>query len=101
MERAEKESPLAGNGCDTIAKSARLKTWGECGIEEKVERLRHELRDARNTASYAARNAGEAQRIASTHIHGELGQVAIPAESRGGQMGLQGDTEGRGYDPLR
>lgn len=101
MER-ETDSPLGQNqACEAGAKSiARAKTWDECGLEEKVERIRQELRATRDTAGYAARNSVEALKIAATHIHGELGQVAIQVQGHG-QMGFSAGGEGRGYDPLR
>lgn len=79
--------------------AAREKRWDECGLEEKVERLRRQLMQQRNVAEAAYRTADEAKRVASEHQHGQYGSVMVPVYgganlSRGGQLG------GSSIDPL-
>ena len=84
-------TPMAG-------RASREKTWDECPIEEKLERLRRELRDQRETFQYVARTATQAQSTAERHQHNQnTGEVLTsPRQGSGGMMG-----DGRGFDPLR
>lgn len=52
----------------------RPKPWAECGIEEKVERLRFELLNLRYTAAIAR----QTERMFENHIHDAQGVVAVP-----------------------
>lgn len=80
---------------EAMAKRERL--WEECGIEEKVERLRMALMRARETAQYAAKNASAANELAERHQHNPAtGEVLRPAQRHGGA-----ESSGSGYDPLR
>jgi len=94
-DRLKKAAPQAG----TQTGAMRELTWDECGIEEKVERLRREFRMARDIQEYTARTAGDAAEIARDHSHGDHGQVLTPVRRHGGHAELAGS--GRGFDPLR
>lgn len=85
----------AGNALGRIDK-----TWDECGIEEKVERIRQQLRAHRDVTEYAARSASQALDLSRNHQHGATGEVLKPVNGHGGgsQTGLVG---GSGFDPLR
>lgn len=92
----------AGSALGRIDKTAivdakREKTWDECGIEEKVERIRRELLGVRDMGHSAYRNANEARELAARHQHSASGEVLRSAERSGGMVG----AEGRGFDPLR
>ncbi len=65
-------------GCETRAQ--REKRWDECGIEEKVERLRMVLRAVNERSSHAQRTAVEAHDIARRHEHGSQMQVVMPVD---------------------
>lgn len=100
-EQAATESLSRGRNpnklADMGATAAREKTWDECGIEEKVERLRISLIRARETAQYATRNAVEARDLAERHQHNPTtGEVLRSAQRHGGV-----ESAGSSYDPLR
>lgn len=61
--------------------AARERTWAECGIEQKVERLRSELMRARETARGAANIASSAERVAQCHEHNAGGRVLVSPDS--------------------
>ena len=64
------------------------KTWGECGIEEKVERLRRVLGDVGMVAARAERIGGDALEGLVNHRHDTLGLPVTPIGKAGG-MGSQ------------
>lgn len=95
-ETKEAENPLATIGSNK-AMAKRDKTWDECGIEEKVERLRMMLMRTRESAQYAAKNASAANDLAERHQHNHAtGEVLRPVQRHGGAM-----EGGSSYDPLR
>ncbi len=90
-----KEEAIGKLGEAMMAK--REKTWDECGIEEKVERLRQQLRNHRDMSGHTYRRASEAHDLAQNHQHSPTGEVLKPARERGGAE----QAGGSGYDPLR
>lgn len=100
IERAAKQATEAAQmqaGCNGTA--AREKRWDECGIEEKVERLRTELQDRRPFADAAFNLARKAWRTVTRHQHQAIdGRVLVDVEDRGGDEGL---LAGRSFDRLR
>ncbi|TAK84320.1 MAG: hypothetical protein EPO20_14620 [Betaproteobacteria bacterium] len=82
-------------GCETRAQ--REKRWDECGIEEKVERLRVVLRAVGERSLQAQRVAVEAVDVARRHEHGAQMQVVMPCDDRNhalatiAKVGVEGD----------
>lgn len=60
---------------------ARAKAWGECGIEEKVERLRRALIELRWGVQDARRRAHHFD----DHAHDASGHVVVPLRSTWGE----------------
>jgi hypothetical protein len=81
-----------------LMNASREKTWDECGIEQKVERVRSQLLMYRDLLQYASRTAGEAKELAGRHEHNAVGEVLQPVQRHGGG---QAEVGGRGFDPLR
>ncbi len=54
--------------------------WEECGIEEKVERLREELRGHR----WALQQAQNEAHILQEHEHNAKGEIVVPLRSKRG-----------------
>lgn len=96
-ERANYANAGQAGGVDTMAltKAYREKTWDECGIEEKVERLRGVLQDTRSWN----RSLAEQQRHVQPHQHGQHGEILI-AQGGYGLVGAQIGGGHRPYDPL-
>lgn len=76
----------------TMGMASREKTWDECGIEEKVERLRRELRSQGFGLQRAQRDAANFRE----HEHNVHGEIVIPLRSKHGGA----DSEERSRDPL-
>ncbi len=60
------------------AARAENKPWDECGIEEKVERLRGALRDLRWGLNDVRRRTAHFE----NHQHDALGQIVVPLNPR-------------------
>ena len=60
-----------------VKMASREKTWDECGIEQKVERLRTALQQTRDLAKAGAETASNAMEIASGHQHGANGEALV------------------------
>ena len=82
---------------DYRAKASRSKTWDECSIEEKLERLRNEQRQSREALQYVAKTAVETQTVAERHQHNANGEVLVTPRS--GHSGMVGGSSN--FDPLR
>lgn len=76
----------------------REKTWAECGIEEKVERIREELQQQRRIGRAALNQANVAHELAHYHQHAADGEVLQRARQRGL---MAGEEVGQRHDPLR
>ena len=70
----------------------REKKWDECGIEEKVERLRRELLNQRWQVRQGYQNAEALQE----HAHSATGEIVVPLHRKRGQ----GESAGTPRDPL-
>jgi hypothetical protein len=84
---------------DVACEAQREKTWAECGLEEKVERLRFILQQTKSTAAYASQEANKAMRLASEHQHNNFGAVLQPVYG-GGNLAGGLERGPRGFDPL-
>lgn len=80
--------------CDKVA---RERTFEECPIEEKIERLRHEVRMLREALDYMSAVAHQALQLSQYHVHAE-GRVLVPAQ---GGANLARDLAIRGHDRLK
>lgn len=69
-------------------RAVRHKTWDECGIEEKVDRLRRELLAQR----YQVRAALEATEGLREHEHSATG-IMVPLHRRHGQGMVAGERD--------
>ena len=98
MSEAQSQNEyLAGKLGEVAAK--REKTWDECSQEEKVERLRKELRQIRDLSNHAYRHANDARNLAGSHHHSSTtGEVLQPVNRHGG---MASEVSARRYDPLR
>lgn len=78
---ADAKANMAGSGVQvgTLGMAARERTWDECGIEEKVERMREALLRLEGVIGQASKRAGEALTVAKVHEHGLRGDVLTPA----------------------
>ena len=75
---------------------ARRKTWDECGIEERQERLRDELRSQRNYLNNVLGRVENQVTKMESHTHGANGELLVPLLLHGlGEM-----DQIRGHDPL-
>lgn len=63
------------------AQAAQEKSWSECGLEEKVERLRHALLSLAGQADVAGRLATEAHEIVMLHDHHPLKGLMRPVQA--------------------
>ena len=71
-------------GAETTAKersprgesAQSMKSWDDCGIEEKIERLRDALRGQRYLAGLISRINGDIERLGD-HNHDALGRVVV------------------------
>ena len=98
-EVANQASSLSKGMIDPIHRASREKTWDECGIEEKVERLRRAMRDQKHMVDAAWRTANEAHNLAHGHQHNNVtGEVLKSAGGHGGMAGAE--AMGRSFDPL-
>lgn len=80
LERAAKQASQAGAamGGQCEAAQVREKRWDECGLEEKVERLRMVLRSVHHDTEAAGKVAHKAYEIAHLHEHGDNGRPVMP-----------------------
>lgn len=85
----------ANTACD--ARPQRTRLWHECGLEEKVDRLRGELMQSREAALYAAGTANRAESLSRRHQHSVHGEVLISADERS-NSGIAAGR--RSFDPL-
>ena len=72
---------------------AREKIWDECGIEEKVERLRRSLQDLGMVAQRAEEIAGTAHERLIHHRHDLIGLPMMPLDNT--RSGGTGGSENR------
>lgn len=77
-EQGQVDRAKTATGLSLEGGPAREKRWDECGIEEKVERLRRVLRVTSHTAEQAAKLAHKSAEIASLHEHGGDGKPVMP-----------------------
>ncbi len=98
----EETANKAGDTLGMIPKppmmASRERTWDECGIEEKVERVRSQIMMYRDMLQYASRTASEAKDLAGRHEHNATGEVLQPVQRQGGGYA---ESIGRSFDPLR
>ncbi len=88
---------LAKGLIDPINRPSREKTWDECGIEEKVERLRRAMRDQKHMVDASWRTASAANDLARQHQHNpSTGAVLAEVNRHGGGA----EAMGRSFDPL-
>lgn len=98
LTRAETPQGYRTAGEAMTKQAQREKTWDECGIEEKVERIRQQLRMFRDAVQYTARTASEAKELAVSHQHNQAtGAVLQEVRRHGGAV----EGAGSGFDPLR
>lgn len=83
---------------DCAKEAPREPRWHECGLEEKVERIRRELLSLREATRWHGMRIGEAHDLAHDHSHDPLGRVLRPAHGGGSNRLIAG--EGRSFDPL-
>ena len=75
-ESWEKNStPRAPSPIGESAQST-MKSWDDCGIEEKIERLRDALRGQRYLAGLISQINGDIERLGD-HNHDALGRVVV------------------------
>ena len=83
----EADAKVAGRGQmggDAMAK--RDQDWGECGIEQKINRLRDALMTLAIQGQHAGAQAHEAVKIAKAHQHGGRGEVVVPVIETIGEL---------------
>lgn len=90
----------AAEQCNTAALGAQRhqpKPWSECGLEEKLDRLRDVARNDMRNRNNITRNLSQRVENLEHHTHDQLGRVTIPVHTgRGGYM----VGEGSSFDPL-
>jgi len=88
MEAGAKE---VGSGLAATLKemeAERERSWSECGIEQKINRLRDALMTVAGQGQQAGAQSHEALKIAKAHQHGGRGEVLLPViETIGELMG--------------
>lgn len=77
-KKAEMPQGTEAQGCDTAKVAVRAKRWDDCGLEEKVERLRTVLRFVAADASDAGKVAQKAYEVSHLHEHGGNGRPVMP-----------------------
>lgn len=77
--------------------ASREKSWDECGIEEKVERLRRVMQQQQHMVRSAWNTASAAQELARQHQHNNMTGEVLSAVNRHGSAG---EAMGRSFDPL-
>ena len=96
-ETTAKERSPSGEGAPST-----MKSWNDCGIEEKVERLRDALRGQRDAAgflnSFFERVAGDIERLGD-HSHDALGRVVVGFRGAHARGYMAGESS-RAHDPL-
>lgn len=96
-DEAKTPDPAAGNLSGKIPMPSREKTWDECGIEDKVERLRRVMREQKHMLDAAWRTASAASDLARQHQHNpSTGAVLSEVNRHGGGA----EAMGRSFDPL-
>jgi hypothetical protein len=94
----------ADNYAEQAAQEAP-QTWDKCSIEQKIERLRVEILNARHSTRYQyerfARIENQLQRL-DTHQHSSTGEVLISLRNAESVYGLAGAAQCSGsiVDPL-
>jgi hypothetical protein len=82
-----------------VTGAARERRWHECGLEEKVERLRnilrHDIRIAGQTLNLLSRDV----RLLSEHTHDGRGQIAVPMAASA-WSGTDPHPPGYSYNPF-
>ena len=84
--------PLSSPG-----REMREKTWDECGIEEKVERLRRVLQQQQHMVRAAWNTASAAENLARQHQHNSMTGAVLSEVNRNN---IAGEAMGRSFDPL-
>jgi hypothetical protein len=88
---------------ELAAKAAAQKPWAECGIEEKLDRLRNEIMDARRAVRWNndrhARNEEQLRRL-QHHQHGGDGTVVVRIQDLDRNYNECGQPLQGGFDPL-
>jgi hypothetical protein len=91
--------PVGAILSDKFISTKREKTWDECGIEEKVERVRRAMRDQRYMVDSTFRLVSAASETVHAHQHNNVtGEVLKPANRYDGLAGPEGSA--RSFDPL-
>lgn len=94
-----KATRLADMECGSAKAPEAPRAWRDCPLEEKIERLRNELRQQRHVVEYAASTATQAHDLSRGHSHDIAGRVTVLADDRTNR--LTAGTAGRSsYDPL-
>jgi hypothetical protein len=75
-------------------KAYREKTWSDCSIEERIERLRQHEQETRAWIEMVSRQ----QQVVPRHQHGTHGEILIEQHGNGGMMA--GGQAGLRFDPL-
>lgn len=97
MRDEENTAQSAGSLLGKIPMPSREKTWDECGIEDKVERLRRAMRNQKHLVEGAFQTAHGAHLVAHTHQHNAVtGEVLAPVNKHHGGA----ESAGRIFDPL-
>lgn len=100
MDQAATDRPNKLMAGEAAAKCAqRERTWDECGLEEKVERLRLEAQDRRSFIDAGYALARKAWQLVRSHQHANDGRVLVDAEAS--SENASGMLAGRGHDRLR
>lgn len=84
MLKRETVGEAAGKVADAMGLDAaqREPTWAECGLEQKVERVREALLHCEGVLAGVEATSAEASRIAKAHEHSSLGAVMVPIIER-------------------
>ena len=80
MEKAEAGCDQVGGANKIMA--ARDRTWAECGLEQKVERVRDALLRVERILDATHKRANDALRTAKGHDHNAAGEVMVPAAEK-------------------
>lgn len=96
QERYEGDTKQA-MGLVAEKQARREKTRDECGIEERLERLRAVEQQRNAFANDLLMNVRERVEKLEQHSHGQHGEVTVPLRYHGHSGGM---VAGRSYDPL-
>lgn len=90
-------APMGLNHANFESAAKREKTWDECGIEERLERLRQQQRGTVRIQQDVIRNLRERVDMLERHQHNSLGEVLVSVHAgRHGSM----DMDSGQRDPL-